>query len=181
MTKFDPVESDEQQTLPKRICPICGKKMSQLNNTGCCFHHPDPEKKRRQFEREAYLEKIRGQTPKEEVRTYKQLEPEGKVKREKSLRGTIISLVCQIYGVDLEELTRQNRKEAVVRVRHILMYLLYMDTNLSYSAIGELLGGRDHSTIIHGIQKISSELQEDSSLQNTVQQLRSYYQTPTEM
>ena len=178
MSDIDPTEGDVP-TSPKRICSICGKKLSRHNNTGYCFHHPDPEKERRRLEREAYFEKTDKRTQRDEEEIRRRLDAEGEIEKEKTLQETIISLVCRAYGVDLEKLKQQGRQEATVRVRHVLMYLLYMDTSLSYPAIGEFLGGRDHSTVIHGVEKISNELEEDSSFRNTIHYLRLHYQTST--
>ena len=58
------------------------------------------------------------------------------------------------------------------------MYLCDDMTSESLQSIGKALGGRDHTTIIHGIRKISSELSENESLRNTVEILKKKINPP---
>jgi chromosomal replication initiator protein len=52
------------------------------------------------------------------------------------------------------------------------MYILREDFQVSYPAIGQKLGGRDHTTVIHSCEKIKRELKEDSELEEEVAQVR---------
>ena len=53
------------------------------------------------------------------------------------------------------------------------MYILREDFNISYPSIGEKLGGRDHTTVIHSCEKIKNDLKNDFALVKEVQDIRS--------
>jgi chromosomal replication initiator protein len=76
----------------------------------------------------------------------------------------ILSEVARHYGLSRDELVGPSRRRAVSRPRQICMYLIREETSTSLPQIGELLGGRDHTTIMHGCEKISSEIEIDESL-----------------
>jgi hypothetical protein len=165
-------------------CSICGKLLSRYNKTGRCFHHPDPEKERRQEERDARREAatIIGRAlpaiP-ESTEASAGNTVAGDVERKEPLTPErIMTLVCDLFGMSREEVESGGRQAAIARARHVLMYLLYSDTHLSYQAIGGRLGGRDHTTVIHGVSKINEELETDSELQELIRYLRSQYDPP---
>ena len=60
----------------------------------------------------------------------------------------------------------------MVRPRQIAMYLCNTLTDDSLQAIGLLLGGRDHSTIIHGANKISDDMEKDDNIKNAVETIK---------
>lgn len=66
----------------------------------------------------------------------------------------ILSLTAARYGVALGDLFSQCRSASVVRPRHVAMYLTRVLTALSYPEVGDLFGGRDHSTTIHACNRI---------------------------
>jgi len=72
--------------------------------------------------------------------------------------NNLVAVVCKYYKVERESLKGQSRKANLVRVRQVLMYLLREELKLSLEAIGYLIGGRDHSTVIYGVEKIKSKL-----------------------
>ncbi|MGB9673112.1 MAG: helix-turn-helix domain-containing protein, partial [Anaerolineales bacterium] len=59
--------------------------------------------------------------------------------------------------------------------RQIAMYLLHKDANLSLPQIGEVLGGRDHTTILHGCDKIKDLLERDDRLRRKVNEIQSHF------
>ena len=65
----------------------------------------------------------------------------------------IIAQVASYTGVTVQDIQGQSRKRKIVYPRHMVCYLAKKHTNLSYPQIGKLLGGRDHSTVIHGEYK----------------------------
>ncbi len=69
----------------------------------------------------------------------------------------IIEAVSEHCQISLEQMISKNRSNDIVRPRQIAMYLCKDMTNIPLDSIGALLGGRDHSTIIHGIRKITEE------------------------
>ena len=64
--------------------------------------------------------------------------------------------VCTFYGVRRLDMVSQRRTEKVVRPRHIAMYLAREMTVRSFPEIGRAFGGRDHTTIMHAVDKITS-------------------------
>ena len=69
----------------------------------------------------------------------------------------IIEAVSEHCQISLEQMISKNRSNDIARTRQIAMYLCKTLTNTPLASIGALLGGRDHSTIIHGINKITDE------------------------
>ena len=68
--------------------------------------------------------------------------------------GKIMDVVCKHFRVSNDDLRGPSRKSGLVAARQTLMYLLRKQLGLPLEAIGDLLGGRDHSTIIYGIEKM---------------------------
>jgi chromosomal replication initiator protein len=66
----------------------------------------------------------------------------------------IIQYVCNYYKIKTTQLKGPKRDASLVRARQVTMYLLYTELKLTYVEIGNLLGGRDHTTIMHGVDKI---------------------------
>ena len=82
----------------------------------------------------------------------------GNVVQEKSQRihpDDIINLICSHFQIKSTQLKGPKRDASLVRARHACMYLLYSELKLTYVEIGNLLGGRDHTTIMHGVEKIT--------------------------
>ena len=70
----------------------------------------------------------------------------------------IISGVAQYFSIPLNSLQGPSRTKPLAEARHITMYLLREEAQLSLKQIGHLLGGRDHSTVIHGCRKVSTSI-----------------------
>lgn len=81
---------------------------------------------------------------------------------------TIIEIVCEHFSVALDQMTGKSRSNDISRPRQIAMYLCKTMTECSLEVIGSFLGGRNHSTIIHGVQKIADEYETDSDLKNQI-------------
>jgi chromosomal replication initiator protein len=76
----------------------------------------------------------------------------------------ILDAVARHYKVSAEQLTGPSRARAVSVPRQLAMYLIRRETGASLPAIGELLGGRDHTTIMHGCAKIETQIEADEAL-----------------
>ncbi|MFQ5885714.1 MAG: chromosomal replication initiator protein DnaA [Anaerolineae bacterium] len=74
----------------------------------------------------------------------------------------IVKAVAHFYGLSIEDLKSPRRTKAVALPRQVAMYLAREETDSSLLEIGKALGGRDHSTILYGYEKISSHAEEDS-------------------
>ena len=66
----------------------------------------------------------------------------------------------------------KNRSSDIARPRQIAMYLCKNMTDIPLDTIGSLLGGRDHSTIIHGIKKISEEYEINETTQGLIETIK---------
>src|SRR6185295_3974930 len=75
---------------------------------------------------------------------------------------TILGAVAQHFGVSLDDLRGKARNQKIVAPRHLAMYLLREDARLSYPHIGTLLGGRDHSSVVHAVEKMTAEMERDA-------------------
>ncbi len=69
---------------------------------------------------------------------------------EQSLHA-LLARAASLFGVDPRALTNGSRERHVAHARQAVMYAIYQRSAMSYEAIGELLGGRDHSTVIYGV------------------------------
>jgi len=84
----------------------------------------------------------------------------------------LVERVSRYYDIEETIIYEKTRKKEVVKPRQIIMYLMRQDFNISYPTIGQKLGGRDHTTVIHSCEKIKGELQVDSSLQREIEEIR---------
>ena len=80
----------------------------------------------------------------------------------------IIKTVCTYYTVRPKDLKGKRRPKEIVRPRQVAMYLLKNLTELPLVQIGELLGGRDHTTVMHGVSKIEKLLEENIQIREQV-------------
>lgn len=83
-------------------------------------------------------------------------------RREPPSLSQIMEAVAGFYNLSLDDLKSPRRSKAVAFPRQVAMYLAREETASSLLEIGKALGGRDHSTILYGYEKISSLAEEDS-------------------
>ena len=84
----------------------------------------------------------------------------------------IIEIVAEHFQKTPEQLISKSRSSDIVRPRQIAMYLCKNMTGASLASIGEVLGGRDHSTIIHGIEKIDTEYNNKEATRSLIETIR---------
>jgi len=94
-----------------------------------------------------------------------------KPKRNVSVKE-VVKIVSDFYSIEEESIYEKTRRKEVIRPRQIIMYLLREDFNISYPSIGQKLGGRDHTTVIHSCEKMKNDLKEDVSLSQEIGQIR---------
>lgn len=85
----------------------------------------------------------------------------------------IVKLVSDFYNINESHIYEKTRKKEVVKPRQVIMYLLREDMNISYPSIGEKLGGRDHTTVIHSCEKIKEDIKSNQTLLQEVNHIRS--------
>ncbi len=84
----------------------------------------------------------------------------------------IIQVVADHFGITTLDISSQKRNKEIAYPRQIAMYLCQDMTGDSLQVIGQYLGGRDHTTIIHGRDKIAREIKTDAALANTIDVIR---------
>jgi chromosomal replication initiator protein len=84
----------------------------------------------------------------------------------------VVSKVAGAFGVTVQNLVGPDRRQEVVLPRQIAMYLLRVEANCSLPKIGEALGGRDHTTVMHACQKVTDLLERDDKLRRQVIEIR---------
>lgn len=84
----------------------------------------------------------------------------------------IIESVAEYYGIDVDTLINGGRQKEYVRPRHICMYLLREELKESFTLIGKRFGGKDHTTVIHGYEKIIKELKENPELEQEIYNIK---------
>lgn len=84
----------------------------------------------------------------------------------------IMEVVADYYRVEKDDLIGQRRNREITFPRQVAMYLIREMTGISTTRIGKLFGGRDHTTVLHGCDKIARELKEQSRLPSTLDDLR---------
>lgn len=85
----------------------------------------------------------------------------------------IIKTIADFYNTDEESILNKTRRKEVVRPRQVIMYILREDFGVSFPSIGDKLGGRDHTTVIHSYEKIKGEVKNDPVLSQEITQIRS--------
>lgn len=85
----------------------------------------------------------------------------------------IVHCVVDYFSLNNKQLTGSSRKKTLVVPRHILMYILRTELNLPYEEIGRVLGNRDHTTIMHGVQKIEQQIINNNELQRDILGIKS--------
>ncbi len=84
----------------------------------------------------------------------------------------VVRVISDFYNIKEESIYEKTRHKEVIRPRQIIMYILREDFNISYPSIGQKLGGRDHTTVIHSCEKIKNDLKNDQNLVEELSQIR---------
>jgi chromosomal replication initiator protein len=84
----------------------------------------------------------------------------------------VIRTVAHTFGVTVERMLSRDRSREVALPRQIAMYLLREEGNVSLPQIGSTLGGRDHTTIMHGCEKITDMLERDDRLRRQLIEIK---------
>jgi chromosomal replication initiator protein len=84
----------------------------------------------------------------------------------------VVKIVADFYNTKEESVYEKTRHKEVIKPRQVIMYLLREDFNISYPSIGQKLGGRDHTTVIHSCEKIKRDLKENQELLSEIEHIR---------
>lgn len=99
--------------------------------------------------------------------------PQGKLTLE-----TILNSASDYFGISVDELVGRNRSAKIALARQIVMFVMREELGASLPQIGHVLGGRDHTTVIHGCDKITGDLNRDPELARTISELRNRLYEP---
>ena len=84
----------------------------------------------------------------------------------------VIEIVAEHFNISTAQMISKNRSSEIARPRQIAMYLCKNMTNSSLEMIGAILGGRDHSTIIHGIRKITEDYEKNEDFHHLLETIK---------
>ncbi|MPN04399.1 Chromosomal replication initiator protein DnaA [bioreactor metagenome] len=101
---------------------------------------------------------------------HNQLEPE-----------RVMDVVASAFGISKEKMLSRERTREAALPRQVVMYLLREEANVSLPQIGEVLGGRDHTTVIYACEKVADMIERDDRLRKQIVQIREtlYGRRPT--
>ncbi len=84
----------------------------------------------------------------------------------------ILSTICTFFNISLKDMTGPKRQKGLVLPRHIAMYLLSEEFKLTVEKIGQVLGGRDHTTVMHGRDKMKKLIYTDREVQRIMVEVK---------
>ncbi len=87
----------------------------------------------------------------------------------------VIKTIADFYNIDEASIYEKTRRKEIVKPRQLIMYILREEFDVSYPSIGQKLGGRDHTTVIHSCEKIKSEMKTNHLLAQEIKQIRSMF------
>jgi chromosomal replication initiator protein len=90
---------------------------------------------------------------------------------EESSPEAVLQAVVDIFQVSIEDLKGSSRRREISLARQVAMYLMRQHTDLSLPKVGEVLGGKDHTTVMYGCEKINQLKSQDSDLAQTLRKL----------
>jgi len=90
--------------------------------------------------------------------------------------GKVIEAVSRHFRLSSGDLCGPKRKASFVRARQVLMYLLRKDLGLPLEGVGDITGGRDHSTVLYGVEKVEGLVAVDQSQRDEISRIRAIFQ-----
>ncbi len=84
----------------------------------------------------------------------------------------VMTTVAAFYGVTRDELLGRSRSKEMVHPRQVVMYLAREELQITLPQIGEILGGRDHTTVMYGVDKITDAIDKDDTLRREILAIR---------
>lgn len=84
----------------------------------------------------------------------------------------VLDLVAGEFDLKTSQLVGKSRKKHIVLARHLLMFVLRQELGMSLEEVGMFLGGRDHTTIMHGVEKVATTLPKQEPVRNHLTTIR---------
>ena len=100
------------------------------------------------------------------------LKDEGEVKKEDISADLIIDTVCDFYKVSRIDVLGKKKTKEIVEPRQIAIYLITETMNIPLTAIGTIFGGKDHTTIMHARDKVSSMVKSNAHLKMQINDIK---------
>jgi chromosomal replication initiator protein len=97
----------------------------------------------------------------------------------KIVPSAIIDAVATQFGIEKDKLLGRERSKGVVLPRQVAMYLIREETTASLPEIGNALGGRDHTTVMYGCDKINDLMEQDDNLRRQIMSIRQQLYRPS--
>ena len=88
----------------------------------------------------------------------------------------IINLIAEHFDISVDDILSDKRHSKLVIARQICMYLCRTRLGISYIEIGKIFGGKDHSTVIHSVNKIKDIINSDSEISSIVKKINTFLQ-----
>ncbi len=89
----------------------------------------------------------------------------------------VVKIVSDFFNIEENAIYEKTRRKEIVKARQVTMYVLREDFNVSYPSIGQKLGGKDHTTVIHSCLKIKNDLKNNPLLVQEIEQIRSLFKS----
>jgi len=102
-------------------------------------------------------------------------------KSDKLSIDSISRSVANFYNLPIVDLKSKSRTKKIATSRHVAMYLIHKITGTTLAEIGQYFGGRDHTSVIHGIRKIESEIKIDTFLFDEIRKIEDMMRNPSEV
>lgn len=90
---------------------------------------------------------------------------------------SVVKLIANEFNVSITDLKSKKRHKDIALVRQVMFYLMKKLSFFSLQAIGDFIGGRDHSTVIHAIEKVETLIKTDSVLEQKIKHLENRLQS----
>ena len=87
----------------------------------------------------------------------------------------VVKTIADFFNIEEVTIYEKTRRKEIVKARQVVMYILREDFNVSYPLIGQKLGGKDHTTVIHSCLKIKNDLKTSPQLTQEIEQLRTLF------
>lgn len=87
----------------------------------------------------------------------------------------VVKTIADFYNLEDKTIYEKTRRKEIVRARQIAMYILREEFNVSYPLIGQKLGGKDHTTVIHSCLKVKADFKKDPNLAEELEQIKAMF------
>ena len=86
--------------------------------------------------------------------------------------SVIIDYICKYYNLDEASIRGPQRRRDMTQARQVAMYLIRSMTNLSLDDIGREFGNRDHTTVLHSLDKVEAQIKSDKAFAETIKEIK---------